>query len=122
MRTRHRLHILALREESEHLRTFLNLEALGTEHRLLRVVGRDSRGIDYHRVLLVEKWRRDQLHIILVVDGSTLCFKTAGKVGCSAIIARNLPTFVEEVACQSTHSDTANAEKIDSIFCHCTNP
>ena len=104
--------ILSLREMTKHLRAFLHQETTLAEVLHLRMVLRNGGGIDNHRCRGVAERLGDSIHLVLVGHLGTLGLQGASQRCFGAVVACNLTTLVQEVACKGTHSDAANAKEI----------
>ena len=115
VRPRNGHHIFALREVSEHLRTFLYGEAVGAEPDEFTMVVRYGGRIDDHGPFGTAKWFGNGIGILRIVDFGALLFESLREGRTYAVITGHLFAFMQKVTGKGTHADTADAEKIDAL-------
>ena len=112
MGTRYTESLMSTSKSTEHLSSFLQVEAMIAEISKFAMVGRHRWGIDHKSVVAVETWLGYELEVVFIMYLSAFLFELASKVTWRLVVATNDESTMEEVAGKSTHADASDSDEI----------
>lgn len=99
-------------QQSEHLCTFLYVEAVLTEIAQFGVVGWDGWCINNECGFGLLETLRNGVNIVLVVNLCAFLDKLFGEVGWCTVVSSDIISFLQEIAQDGTHADATGSYKI----------
>ena len=113
---RHAQAAAAAGDETQHLRTLVQLEAMFAKPHQLGVVGGHGGGIDHERRVRASAIVGDEVGIFFEVQACSFGYELLGQGAGRAVVAGHLFAPRQEVADEGTHADASCADEIDGLY------